>query len=400
MLHLAHDRLPPAMAEFEHSAGAAIACGDVHLEAMSILMLAMCLRAAGDWELADVLDERATELGVTATDAGWRSRVDEVVQDGSSLLASGIFDDLVSAMAPLPPWDELPTARAVGDRARVAEALVANIERDLTEYGGARLGQTLLSLALATGDTSSASRFAQTIRALRSADLSEVPDQIRFLLRATELGIDAAHDTTVPANVIDELQVLGRPFGYQVGMVVPKEFDTGLRTLARYAAQAGVEAFRRAEYERAEGLYYLGYRGLWLESEYEDAVRAELYRFEALQALERYAEAAECLDGVRGFASRHLPIPYLSRQVAFLGWRARQGNPANWPAEAARLADLVTTIARRSPRHANRLIGAIDVALLGQLDLAKELISRLDVSALTDDDAELLAHVVPLAEEE
>lgn len=402
MLDLVQYRLPHAMIAFERSIAFALTCGDVQQEAGSVLMLAMCLRASGDWELAELLDRRATTLGVATTDAGWRSHVENVTLGGSSLLASGMLDDLVSAIAVSPPWDEVSTARAAGDRGRVVDALVANVESDLKEYGGARLGQTLLSLALATGDTSPTSRFVQTVRALCSADLSKVPDHIRFLLRVIELGIDAADVGAIPStDVIADLQVLGRPFSYRAGVFVPNEFGTGLHMLARAAAQAGVAAFRQREYERAEGLYYLAYRGLWMESEYEDAVRAELYRFDALFALERYEEAAECLDGIREFASRHLPIPYRARHVVFLAWRARQGDPANWPAEAGVLADLVTSIARRSPRHFNRamLIGAIDIALLKQFDLAKELIGRVDVSTMSDDDAELLAEAVSLVEE-
>lgn len=402
MLDLVQYRLPHAMIAFERSIAFALTCGDVQQEGASVLMLAMCLHASGDWELAELLDKRATALGVATTDAGWRSHVEDVTQRGSSLLAAGMFDDLVSAIALSPPWDEVAAARAAGDRERVVKALVANVERDLKEYGGARLGQTLLSLALATGDTSPISRFVQTVRAMCSADLSKVPDHIRFLLRVLELGIDAADVGAVaPADVIADLQILGRPFGYQAGVFVPNEFGTGLDMLARAAAQAGVAAFRQREYERAEGLYYLAYRGLWMESEYKDAVRAELYRFDALFALDCHEEAAECLDGVRDFASRHLPIPYLARRVVFLARRARQGDPANWPAEAGALADLVTSVARRSPRHFNRamLIGAIDIALLKQFDLAKELIGRVDVSTMSDDDAELLAQAVSLVEE-
>jgi hypothetical protein len=402
MLDLAQYRLPQATVTFERSIASALTCGDVHLETGSLLMLALCLRASGDWELAEYLDKRATALGSAATDAGWRGLVEDVTQRESSLVASGMFDDLVSAISPQPPWDELPAARAAGDRERVVEALVANVERDLAEYGGARLGQTLLSLALATGDTSPTSRFAQAVRTMCTADLSMVPAQTRYLLRVVELGINAADgDAAVPAGVIDELQLLGRPFGYQTKMFVPDEFGTGLRRLAYAAAQAGVEAFRQGDYERAEGLFHLGYRGLWLESEYEDGVRAELYRFDALTALERHAEAAACLDGVRDFASRHLPIPYLARYVTLLAWRAMEEDPASWAAEAGVLADLVTSIARRSPRHSNRamLIGAIHIAQLKKFDRAKELQCQVDVSTLIGDETELFAHASSLIED-
>jgi tetratricopeptide (TPR) repeat protein len=399
LLDLAHDRLPQAMAALEQSVADALACGDAQLEASSSLMLAMCLRAAGDWELADILDRQATELdATTTTDAHWRRKVKEAVAQGTTVVASGIFDGLVLAMAAVPPWDELPTARASGDPARIANALVANTERDLAEHRGARLGQMLLSLALATGDTSPTSRFAQTVHALCSTDLTDLPDHIRFLLRVTALGLDTAAGTALSSQQIDELQALGRPFGYRAGLITPKEYGTGLHALSRSAAQAGVEAFARKDYEHAEGLYYLGYRGLWLVSEYQDAVRAELYRFESLQALGRHQEAATCLDNISVFASRHLPIQYLTRRLSFLSSQAQQGDPANWPAEAENLARLAINIAQRSPSHANRamLVGALNIAMLNQVNLARDLMSRIDTSALSGDDTELLAQVLSL----
>lgn len=402
MLNLAQYQLPIAMAALELSIRFALSCGDVQQQTASLVMLAACLHASGDWELAELLDQRATALGAATPDAGWRELVEKAVQQGSSLLASGTFADMVSSIDPQPPWDELPAARAADDRERVITALVANVERDLTEQGGARAGQTLLSLALATGDTSPASRFAQTVRAACSADRPNVPGHIRFFLKVTELGINAADDETPSAGLIDELQQLGRPAGYQPPVFAPEEFSAGLRTLAYAAARAGVEAFRAGHFERAEGLYYLGSRGLEKASEFEEAARAELYRFDALFALERYAEAAECLDDIRDFASRHLPIRYLARQLAFLRWRALHGDPANLPTEASALADLARSAASQSPADSHRamIIGAINVALLKQADLAEELIQAMDGYTLSDDDAELLAQARSLIEGE
>jgi hypothetical protein len=392
LLNLVQNQVPRAMVALELSIRFADRCGDVELQLGSISMLAACLRACGDWELAELLGKRATTLAKTATDAEWRALAENAARQGGSLLASGTFNDIVRAIDPQPPWDELPAARAAGNRERVVNALVANVERDLTEHGGARAGQTLLSLALATEDTSPASRYVHTVRTACSADLPKVRDHIRFFLRVTELGINVADGEKPSAGLIDELQKLGRPFDYESPVFAPQEFSIGLRTLAYAAAQAGVEAFEQADFERAEGLYYLGYRGLEMESEYENAARAELFRFDALFALERYAEAAECLDGIRDFASRHLPIRYLPRQLAFLCWRALHKDPANWPTEANAMADLARSAARQSPADSNRamITSAINVARLKQTDLAKELIQAIDDSTLSDDDAKLL----------
>jgi hypothetical protein len=402
MLDFRRYRVHQAMIAFELSISYAHSGGDVELEVSSCFMLAMCLRASGDWELADSLDKRATGLGVVNTAAEWRTSAEDAARQGSSLLALGMFKDLGSGLSPDPPWDELPAARAAGDRDRVVDALVANVERDVKAHRGARLGQTLLSLALATGDTSPTSRFGATIRALCSDDLSRVPAEIRFLLKVTELGISVVGgDATIPRALIDELRLLAQPFGYKVGIFIPGEFQLGVCMLARAAAQTGFEAFQRGEYEDAERLYGFGHRGLWMVYEHEDAARAELYRFDALSALGRHAEAAECLNGIRDFASRCLPIPYLSRQLEFLAWRAKRGDPANWPTEARTLADLATSIAQRSRPHFNSamLIAAIHIIHLQQVDLAKGLICQVNASALSDDEAELRAQAMLLIEE-
>jgi hypothetical protein len=96
---LVRGKLGAAISALENSIECAARCGDVHLEAASTLLLAMCLRAGGDESRAAVLDRRATRLDLTTTDAVWRRQIEELVRDGSAVLASGRFSDLVDAIA-------------------------------------------------------------------------------------------------------------------------------------------------------------------------------------------------------------------------------------------------------------------------------------------------------------
>lgn len=119
-----------------------------------------------------------------------------------------------------------------------------------------------------------------------------MPAHIRFVLRVIELGLDAEAGVPIRADVVEELQALGRPSTYDGPVLVP-------------------------------AVFHLGYHGLWAQAEEDDAVRAELYRFDALMALERFAEAEECLRGAQTYAAQHLPIKYLDR-------RRRHAHLAEW----------------------------------------------------------------------
>lgn len=244
---LVRGELSPAMIALEGSIEYAVRCGDVHQETGSTLLLAMCLRTSGEERLATVLDQRATRLGVTTTDAQWRRQLEDLVHDGNSALASGMYDDLIAAMTPDPLLDAVAAARMTGDPTQVANALLAAVECDGRRYNGDRFGQLLLSLDLA-GDRSPTSLYQQTVRALCARGLSGLPDRVRFLLEVTELGLDRTPgDAPIRADVVDELRTIGLPLNYQPYVFVPYGYEDGLRKLALCAAQAGIEAFRRQD---------------------------------------------------------------------------------------------------------------------------------------------------------
>jgi tetratricopeptide (TPR) repeat protein len=320
LLDLVFYRLPSALTAFETSLACATASGDEWQSSGSLLWLAFCLRASGDWELADLTDERATTLATGSADAGLRQVADQVRAQGTSIVASGQFADLITTIEPAPPWDELPAARTAGDRQRIETALAANVERDLKENAGRRLGQTLLSLALATEDTKPGSRFAETVHAMCTANLPAIPDDARFMLSVTQLGLNAASSPTALApDLLSELMNLGRTARYQPEKIfAPQEFRTGRMILGNAAAQAGDEESRQQHYQQAEQLYDLAYRSLWLESAYDDAAHAALKRFDALTALGRNDDARRCLDDIRDYASRNLPGPYSTRHLTEL----------------------------------------------------------------------------------
>jgi hypothetical protein len=392
---LMRGELSRAMIALESSVEYAVRCGDIHPETASTLLLAMCLRASGEERLAAVLDRRATQLGVTTTHAQWRRQFEDLVRDGNSALASGMYGDLISAMTPDPLLDAVAAARTAGDPGQVANAMLAAVKRDIRQYGGERLGQLLFSLDLA-GDRSATSLYQQTVRALCAGDLSGLPDRVRFLLKVTELGLDqTSSNAPITSDVVDELQTIGLPFDYQPCVFLPYGYEDGLRALALNAARAGNEAFRRRDYERAQGLYHLGYRGLWLSSAYELATTAALYRCDALRVLDRFPHAAACLALVYDFAARHMPFEYLIRHAEILAWYAQQANPATWPTKAVAVAELVTSIADHSPRHANQALlnGAINIWRLGQTELARQLLDRVEVSTLTQDEADVFTSV-------
>ncbi|MFC4859306.1 SIR2 family protein [Actinophytocola glycyrrhizae] len=383
--------LSHAMIALENSIECATRCGDGDQETWSALLLAMCLRASGEDELAAVLDQRAGRLGVTATDARWRERFEGLVRDGAPV--SDLFGDVIAAITPDPLLSDVVAARATGDPARTASALLTAVQRDVRQHHGERLGQLLLALDLA-GDRSPTSLYQRTVRALCATNLPELPARGRFLLKVTELGLNLSDgQTMLPADVIDEMLTIGRAFDYQPCVFVPYGYDEGLRTLARNAAQAGNDAFRRRDLERAEALYHLGYCGLWQSSDHEHATAAALYRCDALIALDRYRDAAACLERVREFATTHFPFDYLVRHVEILAWLALRTESARWTDNAAAVAELAISVAERTPRNAKRALlnAAINLQRLNEPDLARQLLDRVDITTLTSDEADTLA---------
>ncbi len=393
LLSLIRNQLVPALTAFELSIRFSRTAGDISQHHIAQMMLAVCLRAFGDWEVAEMVYRDGLALGRATTDANWRHEIEHLVRERGSLLDAEMLANFVDVIHPSPPWDELALARAAGDAPRILGALVANAERDLAVNGGARIGSTLLSLELYAGVDSPTSVFTTTVRSLCSTDLSTVPEHNRFVLRVIEIGLDAlAGDRDVPANVVDELQAMGRPSAYQAALLAPRVFGLGLHTLAKSAAQAGFEAYGVADYERAERLFHLGARGFGMYVNSVDAIRAELYRFDALFALGRLADAAQSLADLHEAASLRLPVPYLARYVMMVTQVALEGDPYDWPDAAHTVSAIIADIIRRSPEHTRRaqLVGALSLARLSQVALAEQFLAAVDPGGLTPDDETLL----------
>jgi SIR2-like protein len=387
---LIRGELGKAMIKLEESIEHAIRCGDALQETGSTLLLSMCLRASGEDALAAVLDQRATLLGATATDALTRQQFENLVRTGDTAVASGMYDKLIAAITPDQLLDNVASARADGDPRQLASALLVTAHRDVGQYHRERLGQMLLSIDLA-GNRSPASLYQRTVRALCATDLSELPERSRFLVKVTELGLNLDKgEQELPADVIEDLMMLGRSFDYRPCLFVPYGYNEGLRTLARNAAQTGNAAARRRDFEHAEALYCLGYHGMWQNADHVLATTAALYRCDALIALDRYGDAAACLELIRDFATSHLPLDYLVRYAEVVARHAVSTDPAKRREQAAVLAEVANNITAHAPRHAKRALinGAINLQRLGELDLARQLLDRLDVTTLTHDEAD------------
>ncbi|MFH8485327.1 SIR2 family protein [Streptomyces longisporoflavus] len=230
---LVRDELSHAMIQLEASIAHASQCGDVHLESTGMLMMAICLRASGEQPLAAVLDQRASRLGAMSTAAEWRGRLVSLAREGKTVLASGIFSDMVGVIAADSFLDELAAAREAGDPVRVANALRAVVDRDRRLYRGESIGRLLCSLELAP-DPSVQLLYQRTVQALCATDLSELPTKTRFLLRVTGLGLDRIAGANKPADgVIDELRRIGQLFDYKTSFFVPSEYIEGVRMLEK-----------------------------------------------------------------------------------------------------------------------------------------------------------------------
>lgn len=234
LLRLVHGEAHVAMIALERSLEYARRCGDLAMEGNATLVLAMCLRATSDDELAAELDRRATRLGRATNDKGWAKQLHDLVAADSSILASGRFADIVTAISPDPLLDDLAAARAAEDPILLAAELRKVVKRDTDRCNRDRLGQLLHSLDLA-GDRSPNSLYQRTVRAL-DADRPPLPDPARFLVEVTALGLSGARISRI---TLDRLLRLGRPFGFRPYTFVPHGFEDGLTALERTARQGG-----------------------------------------------------------------------------------------------------------------------------------------------------------------
>jgi len=238
-LHALIDRqLSLAMIALESSIENAVRSGDIQQEAESALLLAMCLRVCDEEPFAVLLDQRATRLGSITTNAQWRLQLDDLINNGTTVLASGMFADPIAAIDRDPLLDDVTSARRSDDPDRVAKALRTVVERDLRQYGGERLGQLLLSLGLTNG-ASPTSLYQRTMRTLCANDLTGLPDRVQFLLQVTKLGLDlAAGHPAESDSTLQRLRQLGRQFHNQPCYFVPYGYEQGLHVLMAVAGTA------------------------------------------------------------------------------------------------------------------------------------------------------------------